>query len=818
MGIQENLSKPKRNQSMNQKTLQKLEWQSVLDRLSQFCQTPEGHARSLTLTPTLTRQETLANWEHVEPMCLLAGEKRQPPIGELTPIAPLLRAASIGQILDGSQIAAIGILLRATQHVHEYLTAHAARCAPFAALRTKLHALTPLARKIAKTVDPEGLLLDEASEALSKIRRQKRSLRTRVEQKLKSLLSDGDLEKYLQDDFFTMRSERYVIPIRIDGRGRIPGSILDTSASGQTLFIEPAAIQVLNEELQELEVAEKLEIIRIFRELTREITSADMELSANYTHLIELDVAFSQAAFAHSLEATSIELTTEPTVDLRQARHPLIHVPEGGKVVANDIQFLDTTCILLISGPNAGGKTVVLKTLGLCLLFAKAGLLLPVHPRSRLFLFDNLYVELGDAQSITESLSTFSGHIKGLLPMVEHATSRDLALLDELAVGTEPQTGAALAQTLLEEFAARKTKVVATTHYDALKVLALQDPRFRNGSMEYALEDLTPTYRLLLDQPGQSYGLEVAEKMGLPLPLIHRAKTLKGHSSTELEHAIEVLNSSRQEFETLRQQCALDQQQAQESQARWQNEVDALQKSKKLLLERLASKHQEKLERLEREFYVSLEQFKKEKKQANAPAVRVQENPQLPLQSLKQALGDLRKETAPDLPGTPATWAQLHIGARVWILPLQKRGTIRVLGASSQDPLEVSVEALSFKVKFSDLRFLSAAQATPATQTHKKTSKKTPSTALSLVLPSSTNTLDLRGCEADEAASRMWKFLDSAVLRGDYAILLIHGHGTDTLKRTLRMALQQGASAYSLRFRPGETAEGGDGVTIVYID
>ncbi len=804
---------------MNSKTLQKLEWQSVVELLSQFCQTQEGQARSLALTPTLTRGEILAHWQRVEPMCLLAGEKKQPPIGELSPVAPILRAASIGQVLDGIQVAAIGVLLSSTQQVHEYLTVQMPRCAPFAALQSELHALPPLARKIKKTVDPEGILLDEASEELSKIRRQKSNLRNRVEQKLKSLLSDGDLDKYLQDDFFTVRSERYVLPIRIDGRGRIPGSILDTSVSGQTLFIEPAAIQALNEQLQELDLAEKLEILRIFKELTREIASQEQAIASNYRRLVDLDVAFAQAAFGHSLDATSIELPTTPTIDLRQARHPLVNPPQGGKVVANDIQFEESTCILLISGPNAGGKTVVLKTLGLCLLFAKAGLLVPVHKKSRLFLFDNLYVELGDAQSISESLSTFSGHIKGIQPIVAHATSTDLALLDELAVGTEPHTGAALAQALLEEFAARNIKVVATTHYDTLKVLAIQDPRFRNGSMEYALEDLTPTYRLLLDQPGQSYGLEVAQKMGLPLPLIRRAQLLKGKSATELENAIGQLNQSRHEFESSQERCAQDQQEALASQARWNNEVETLQKSKKTLLEGLASKHQEKLERLEQAFYTSFDQFKKEKKQSSPSTSRSQETPQTQLQSLKKALGDIRKETAPDLPGLPAEWGQLHVGARVWILPLQKKGTIRKLGASSQDPIEVGVESLSFKVKLSDLRFLSAVQVAPSAPTpRKKTAQKAPSASLSLVLPTSANTLDLRGCEADEAASRMWKFLDSAVLRGDYAILLIHGHGTDTLKRTLRAALQQEATAYSLRFRPGEGAEGGDGVTIVYID
>ena len=808
---------------MHPKTLQKLEWHSVVDRLAQFCQTHEGQARSLALTPTLTRMEILAHWNQVEPMCLLAGENRQPPIGELTPVGPLLHAARIGQVLDGPQIAAVGELLRATQQVHEYLLVQSSRCPPYATISSKLHALTALARKIKKTVDSEGTLLDEASEELSKIRRQKRNLRNRVEQKLKSLLSDGELEKYLQDDFYTVRSERYVLPIRTDGRGRISGSILDTSVSGQTLFIEPTAIRELNEQLQELDLAEKLEIIRIFRELTREISSEEAAVSTNYRQLVDLDVAFSQAAFAHSLEATSIALTMEPTIDLRQARHPLVNPPQGGKVVANDIQFEETTCILLISGPNAGGKTVVLKTLGLCLLFAKAGLLLPVHKNSRLYLFDHLYVELGDSQSITESLSTFSGHIKGLEPIVANATHRDLALLDELAVGTEPHTGAALAQALLEEFANRNVKVVATTHYDTLKVLAIQDPRFRNGSMEYAVEDLTPTYRLLLDQPGQSYGLEVAEKMGLPSRLIHRAQSLKGKSATELEDAIEVLNRSRREFDALRLQCAQDQQEAQEAQARWQNEVDALQKSKKTLLDRLTSKHQEKLEHLEQEFYTSFEQFKKERKKiassSSSPAFRPQEAPQAQLKSLKQALGELRKELAPDLPGKPAAWEHLHIGARVWIVPLQKKGSIRKLGAGTQDAIEVAVEALTFKVKLADLRFISAAiKAPPTPPTRKREpSNQISSTSLSLVLPTSANTLDLRGDEAEEAASRMWKFLDSAVLRGEYAILLIHGHGTDTLKRTLRMALQQEAT-YSLRFRPGEKAEGGDGVTIVYID
>jgi len=700
---------------IDSKILQKLEWHLITQALAQFCQTEEARQSSLHLSPRFTREEILENWNWITPMVLVAQESRQPPIGDLFPISGILRATEIGQVLDALQIAHIGRLLDSTYQTQGFLSDESARCAPFAKISCRLDPIRPLARLIRTTVDAEGTLLDEASPELAKIRRQKRNLRTRVEQKLRSILADSEMEKYLQDDFFTVRSERYVIPMRVDGRGRIPGSILDTSVSGQTLFVEPTAIRELNEQLQDLDLAEKLEILRIFRELTQLIGAQRLGLALNYETLVQLDFCFAQAALAHQMHATAIELPLTPCIDLLAARHPLITPQAGGRIVANHIALGSASdgsasTILLISGPNAGGKTVILKTVGLCILLAKAGLLLPVNEASKLFLFDTLYVELGDAQSLTDSLSTFSGHIKGLEPIVRKATAEDLVLLDELAVGTEPHTGAALAQAILEELAARNVKTIVTTHYDSLKVLALQDNRFRNGSMEYAVESLTPTYRLILDQPGQSYGIEVAEKMGLATSVVERAKVLKGESISELEHAIAVLNRTRQELDAMRTQCTEDQREALEMKARWENEMEAFQKSKKTLLERLTSKHQEKLERMEKEFYRSLEAFKKAPKTTETTAFHPEKKEtQTRLLAMKESMGALKKETAPEPPGKPARWEDLHIFALVWVVPLGQKGKIHKLGATPQDLIEITVEAITLKVKLADIRLIARA-------------------------------------------------------------------------------------------------------------
>ncbi|RZA10139.1 MAG: endonuclease MutS2, partial [Proteobacteria bacterium] len=333
---------------------------------------------------------------------------------------------------------------------------------------------------------------------------------------IRQLLTDQDVEAYVQDKIFTIRSDRYVVPMRVDGRGRVKGSIYDTSASGQTLYMELSEVRPMNDALLELESSEKLEILRIFKELSAQIAAELDTIDNNYKQLVELDILTAEAGLAVKLDAGPASIRDTPGLSFLRARHPILEMRQGFKTVANNVGLEDGQLSLIVSGPNAGGKTVVLKTVGLLHLMVKARLLLPLDEKSEVFLFENIFVEIGDAQNLSANLSTFSGHLMGLKPVLQEAGPDDLILLDELAVGTEPHTGSAIGQAVLEELANRKATAIVTTHFDNLKSLAINDKRFRNGSMEFSTKNLQPTYRLVLDIPGQSYGIEVAEQIGLP--------------------------------------------------------------------------------------------------------------------------------------------------------------------------------------------------------------------------------------------------------------------------------------------------------------
>ena len=441
-------------------TYENLEWNLLLNRLADHARSAPARHLCLALPTDLERQAVLQRWGETEPLTGLIRGGYAPPLGELPDMTALFKALKLGQILEGEYLRQIYQLLDITRLIQRFAIDFQSTCGTLGPYARSLYPLPKLMQAIAKAIGPEGEILDGASEELQKIRLAKASQRHRIEQEIRQILVDDQIETYLQDKFFTMRAERYVIPIRLDGRGRIAGSIYDTSASGQTLYIEPVRIAPLNAALLELDLAEKLEIIRIFRELSAHAAKEYDILQSDYEQIVTLDFLAAQAHFACEYDGIAVPLSDSPMMRLFGARHPLLSAPGGGAAVPNDILLGEQQSSLIISGPNAGGKTVVLKTAGIIHLMAKAGLLLPVDAPSTLFLFRNVYLSLGDAQSITAGLSTFSGHILGLKPIINDASRSDLVLLDELAVGTDPQTGSAIAQAILEDFAFRGIHVI----------------------------------------------------------------------------------------------------------------------------------------------------------------------------------------------------------------------------------------------------------------------------------------------------------------------------------------------------------------------
>ncbi len=848
---------------------EKLEWPLLVETLAAFSQTDDGQTLCLELQPNLERQEIERRWADASSIKEIVRHGYRAPIGDLPPMRRIFKALGLGQILGGIELRQVLQLLHAIQRVHGFCVNFASKSETLARLKNQIYPVPKLMTAIEKAIGPDGLLLDDASPELASIRRKKVTMAKRIEDQIKKVLREASVEQYLQDDFFTVRNERYVVPIRLDGRGRVSGTIIDTSDSGQTLFLEPSSVAPLNAEWLENQLAEKLEILRIFRVLSGQAATELDTLRIDYEELVQLDFLTAQAGLAIQLDANPVELSDTPLIDLRSARHPLIRKPleqptseasgsnepssEAGIIsltkmkntaIPNTVTLTGEQRCLIISGPNAGGKTVVLKTVGILHLMAKAGLLIPAERTSRLYLFHNIFLELGDAQNLAANLSTFSGHVFGLKPIIEKAGSEDLALLDELAVGTEPQTGSALAQAVLETLATRRTMTLATTHYDSLKGLAASEKgqekgtgKFRNGSMEYLLKTMRPTYKLILDVPGQSYGLEVASQIGLPASVIERAKELRGTSASTMENAVNQLLVAREETESIRVGLRQKELEVEEASARLEVERKALEEARREAARKAAQNQEVELDEMRLSMRGLQDQLK-----AALKALRQAETGDIPEavafaatlatsstdkmrqfdQKSREILARGREGEA--LPGRIITAGEiLRTGQRVFVVPLRKEGQILRPAEGDNAPAEIQIGLVKLRVPAHDLRIMP--ESTPS-DPKKVTNRGKPPPAVKLsplnpppeipplVLQSSTNTLDLRGQDADTAVTKTLDFIDHALLRGEGALVIVHGHGTDRLKNAIRKCLRSDCP-YNIAFRAGESTEGGDGVTII---
>ena len=821
---------------MEAKVLTNLQWPLVLERLMVHAQTEAGRHACLGLATDLDAAGINSSWGQQEPLRDLIRSGYKPQIGDLPQMEEIFRGASLGQVLDGEALRAIFHLLATVKQVHRFTTDFQDRCPPLVRYHKGIYPLPKLSQAIEKAISPEGEVLDDASGELKRVRQQKIGLRKKIEQQIRQLLADQELETYLQDKFFTVRADRYVVPIRLDGRGRIKGSIYDTSDSGQTLYIEPTSIAPMNEGLLELELSEKLEILRIFRELSAMVAEEYEILRGNYERLIEFDILTAKASLAVQLDAVAVELSDAPVLDLRAARHPLLFGNGGAPPVPNDIVLGDGQFALIVSGPNAGGKTVVLKTVGILHVMAKAGLLIPADRTSRMHLFREVRVEIGDAQSLTANLSTFSGHLLGLKPILERATEHDLVLLDELAVGTEPQTGSALAQAVLEDIVRRKIIAIVTTHYDTLKGLAQTDQRFRNGSMEFSTRNLKPTYNLILDVPGQSYGIEVAEQLGVPPHVIHRAKELRGTTAVALDQLVKSLQMAREEAGREKDAAHMSRLKLEQEKAHWEKERRALEESRGRAAEKLKDRFDDEFDTLKTEYQSVVEQLKKMMKTVKAgetvdlteisdELARAKQTTGVVTDQYATVASHLKSEFRPakDIPGEPAKFADLRVGSRVYVLSLDKEALVTKIQDGPTPIIEVQAGLVRIRPPLQELRIITSAlqETRPPTKAKKAVpatgsapgNKSTPG----FVIVTPTNSVDVRGQDAEHALEKAWQFIDRAVMRGESQLIIIHGHGSDKLKKTIRIALAQ-QSPYKLNFRPGEAEEGGDGVTVIRLE
>jgi DNA mismatch repair protein MutS2 len=767
-----------------------LGWESFRQLLARFAATPFGRDRALALFPAGSHAAVEAGLGETREARRALTTEGAPPWEGVTDVRPTLdRAAPDGAALDGPALVALGRTLDSVAR----LTGYGQRIAGTAPGLSERCRVLPTCRDLAVDLehhlDPEGRLLDRASPRLRGVRRQIQTLRAELERRLERLLDHPAVVPALQERYVTVRNGRYVLPVRGDARRAVRGIVHDRSSSGATLFIEPEEVVDLNNQLTQRTLEERDEELRLLTELTARVHARLPELTGLVEALAHLDGAFARAALAERLGATEPEVRDGGDVELPGARHPLLVVQSwerGTPVVPVDLVLPAERPGLLVTGPNAGGKTVALETLGLLVLMAHAGCHLPVEPGARLPFTDQVLAVIGDEQSLAQNLSTFSSFVGQVRDILATVTGRSLVLLDELGAGTDPAEGAALGAALVEALLDRGARVVATTHLEPLKVFAEVEPRCRNASVAFDAERLEPTFRLEYGRPGPSYALTIGERLGLPAPVIARARTHLSEASQRLEALIAALADRERTAEARLAEAG-------------RREADAAQALERARQGQAGAEAE--AARVRREAHAEARRMLVEARRRVGQELDRLKAEEATRRQAQEAYHRLRTaEAALAPPPGPALPDDAPAAGEVRLRGLGLRGRV-----VAEDAGMVTVQAgsLTVKVPRSEL------EAAPAAG-HAATRRTPVSVPSRYDVP---RELHLLGRTTDEARMAVEKFLDDAILAGHDAVRIVHGKGTGALRRAVEGSLR--GHPLVAGFRPGAPAEGGTGATVV---
>ena len=811
---------------MDAKTLHTLEYPKVLERLAGYCAFAASIEKAHKLQPTTNLDEAQRRLAETSEAAHMLVTRPDLTIGGARDVRQPVDLAARGGVLAPTDLLDIKSTLVAARTLVRTFERLAEQYPTLFEIASRIPAPMGLVDGITRAISERGEVLDSASPALSTIRRDLRIAHDRLMTKLQRMVADPHTSPFLQEALITQRDGRYVLPLRAEFKGRIKSVVHDQSASGATLFVEPLSVVEHNNAFRELQLAERDEERRILTELSQQVGAQAINILHTVELVADLDLCFAKAKYSDSLAASEPVLhpISKPggrhpgtMIRLYQARHPLL---DPAFVVAIDVELDAQTYAMVVTGPNTGGKTVTLKTIGLLALMAQSGLHIPAQSGSEISLFHNIYADIGDEQSIEQSLSTFSGHITNIIRILERADNRSLVILDELGAGTDPQEGAALARALLTHLLERGITTLVTTHHPELKAFAHATPGVVNASVEFDLETLRPTFHLTIGLPGRSNALAIAQRLGMPDEIITSARSELSPTDLKAEDLLDEIHRQRDLSRKAR---------AATENAR--HEVEVLRADLAKRLEKIEAERRQVLENARQQAEEQLAELQDELRDARRQLARTRQ-PLEVVEEVEEKVEELQDEIAipvePRLPqvGEAPLRRSIRLGDRVRMHSLNTQGVVTAL---NEDEAEVSVGVLRIRARLAELQLLGEETAPAAgskplptarelmAASHPSPSNESAggslrSTTAGIYAESPGMELDLRGHHADEALDALDRYLDSAYLAGLPWVRIIHGKGTGKLRLAVREALSHHTHVKS--FESGGDQEGGDGVTV----
>lgn len=787
---------------MEERNLNVLEYDKILKRLSEKAVCRATAEAALKLRPVTDRIEADRLLAETEEACRYMAKHLDPPISSLSDADMILKRVEVGAVLSCRDLLNIRLLLSVSRQLKQYMTDDDGEDHPLLDLVSEcLCAIPNVEKEIERCILSEEEVADDASPELFSIRRKREKYADKIRDVLSDMIRSGRYQNALQESLVTMRGGRFVIPVKAEHKGEVAGIVHDSSASGATVFVEPMQVVEINNEIYKLVGMENDEIERILTELTNLVADCRVQLSDNYRYILQADMIFARAKLACAMDATRPILTDDGIIELHKARHPLIR----HKPVPVDIFLGRDFDTLVITGPNTGGKTVTLKTLGLFTLMAQTGLHIPAGENSRLSVFREVYADIGDEQSIEQSLSTFSSHMVNIVSILEHADEKSLVLFDELGAGTDPAEGAALAVSILEYVKMCGAKCAATTHYSEIKLYALSTDRVENAACEFDLATLQPTYRLLIGVPGKSNAFAIASKLGISDYIITQAKEHLTAENIRFEDLISELEQhkaeaalARAEAERIRYENEEAKKKLSGDQKRVDRQKEELLRSARQEAKRIVDRAKKETDELLKEVTAALAEDDKKAAKKAAEEVR---------KKLGAASRGLEDDLAEDVltPKNNTPPKKLLPGQEVEVVTLGQRATVMTL-PDAHGNLIVQTGILKVTTNISALREVKPTEQRPV---------KTAGAGKSSVSKTQTveSELDLRGLMTDEAELELSKFIDDAVLAKLETVRVIHGKGTGALRSMVHQFCRQ--SKQIRDYRLGVYGEGETGVTVI---